>query len=213
VQLPSAARAPQLRDTRLDNPRLIGHEASAAADFPRELGDGELAALLRNADRPTRAAIVLLLAGASPQELARLRWSDIDLADGKVQTPAPSPRRLAFDRAALPWLQDAAQGGDGAALLGASDGDAALEQLGSQLMCAAHDGGLDRPHEVTAEAIRHTYIAFLVRQGARFADITRWVGPLPTRLLSAYSELVPTGPRHDEASIERTHPAIRGAVG
>jgi site-specific recombinase XerD len=82
------------------------------------------------------------------------------------------------------------------------------EALGSQLLCAAHDAGLERIHEISADAVRHTYIAFLVRQGARFADIVRLVGPLDAALLPAYSELAPSGVRLDAAAIEPDFPAV-----
>jgi hypothetical protein len=61
--------------------------------------------------------------------------------------------------------------------------------------------------------LRHTYIAFLVRQGARFADVTRWVGALDAEQLAAYSPLAPTGARLDAGAVVRLFPAVARAVG
>ena len=58
-------------------------------------------------------------------------------------------------------------------------------------------------------ALRHTYVAFLVRQGIRFADLARLVGPIPPEELAAYGALAPTGPRVAIDAIERVLPALR----
>ncbi len=60
--------------------------------------------------------------------------------------------------------------------------------------CAAHDAGLDRAVEITPAVLRHTYIAYLVRQGARLAEIERLVGRLPPSAYADYGRLSPPGP-------------------
>jgi hypothetical protein len=84
-----------------------------------------------------------------------------------------------------------------------------LSDLGTLTLCAAHDAGVERAAEVTPECLRHTYVAFLVRQGVRFADLTSLVGPLPTDVLAAYSALSPAGPRVACESVERVLPPLR----
>lgn len=84
-----------------------------------------------------------------------------------------------------------------------------LGDLGTLTLCAAHDAGIERAAKVTPVCLRHTYVAVLVRQGIRFADLTSLVGPLPTEALAAYSALSPAGPRVPGQSVQRTLPTLQ----
>ena len=48
---------------------------------------------------------------------------------------------------------------------------ASSEDLDAVQLCAAVDSSLPNPGEVTAKAIRHSYIDYLVRQGLRLSDL------------------------------------------
>ena len=76
-------------------------------------------------------------------------------------------------------------------------------------MCAAYDAGLADAHEVTPAILRHTYVAFLLQQGARFADIGRIVGRLPQEELSAYMRLAPAQARVPLEQVDLIPPALR----
>jgi hypothetical protein len=51
-----------------------------------------------------------------------------------------------------------------------------------------------------------------VRQGARFADITRCTGALGSEQLSVYSQLAPAGARRDAAAVQWEFPAFAQAA-
>ncbi|MEO8411373.1 MAG: hypothetical protein ABI478_12465 [Propionivibrio sp.] len=57
--------------------------------------------------------------------------------------------------------------------------------------------------------LRHTYVAFLVRQGIRFADLGQIVGRLSAQALASYQGLSPAGPRQPAEAIDRVLPALR----
>jgi len=78
--------------------------------------------------------------------------------------------------------------------------------LAGMVAAAAHDAGIAVPAEVTPDALRHTYLAFLVRQGARFADLARIAGYLPPAALMAYGPLSPPGPGRAIEGIEIAYP-------
>ena len=181
-----------------------------ARALPRELTSDECSALLRAADRDTRRALALLLSGLSPQEAIALRWQDVDPATATLRiVDGTGARTVQLGAAAVRLFERRAGDDDLPVLPGSSSGGGAtLESLTAQMLCAAHDAGLERVQDVDPAAVRHSYIAFLVRQGARFADLTRWVGPLDADLLSAYSALAPAGVRLDGASIQRDFPAL-----
>ena len=161
------------------------------ADYPafRELAEGEIRAILAAAAADARLAALLLLNGLSTGEIASLRWDQIDLAKREIRLDGASPRTVAMlepTRAILALQAETA----GTRVLGHTP-----EELAADLLCAAYDAGIERPTEVTPEAIRHTYIAFLARQGIRLADLAKIVGRLPAEQVTLYSEYAPAGKR------------------
>jgi polysaccharide biosynthesis transport protein len=177
----------------------VGLLPAAAPSLPRELARAEAAALLAAAGGPARLAVAALLAGLSADELLALRWEDIDRERGVARVGGAAPRDLPLAGVFLEALENAGLATDPPAagpLLQDPQGRAlGAGELDALILCAAHDGGVEAPAEVTAAALRHTYVAYLVRQGVRFADLPAAVGPLPVAALAAYSALAPAGPR------------------
>ena len=176
--------------------------------LPRELTATECAALLGAADADTRRALGLLLSGVAPEEAVMLRWRDIDPATHTLRVGGSASRVVPLGDGAASLLERGSTDADLPLLPGPHGEGATLESLAAQVLCAAHDAGLEHVQDASPAAVRHSYIAYLVRQGARFADLTRWVGPLDAEQLSAYSALAPEGPRLAGASIRRHHPSL-----
>ena len=195
---PSARQLPGDEHARLAAPLAL----------PRELTVGEVAALLRSADADARRAAVLLLAGVSSAELLALRWADVDAETPAVRIGGAQPRQVPLPKAALPLLGERAAAAESHLLRNADDTPLTADALAARLLVAAHDAGIEQAHEVGPEALRHTYLAFLVRQGARFADITRAVGPLAGEQLSAYSQFAPAGSRLEAGAVQWVFPAL-----
>jgi integrase len=178
----------------------------AAAALPRELAPGEVAALWRAADEPGRVAVAALLSGLSATETVALQWTDLDPDGASVGVPGNPPRTLPL----LPALRAALDGlpspGEGPILRAPTGTPFDTADLCGMVAAAAHDAGIAVPAEVTPDALRHTYLAFLVRQGARFADLARVAGYLPPASLMAYGPLSPPGPGRPLDSVELRYP-------
>lgn len=177
--------------------------------LPRELSEEQVATLLHAANDPDRSVIMFLLAGASPEELIALRWGDIDLDRRLAQLTGPSARQIPLPDALGDLLgaqpaQDAERW-----LIPADDRPALRDGIDTRLLCVAHDAGFDEASDVTADCLRHTYIAWLVRQGIRFADLVRIVGPLPRAVLAQYSSLPSLDRREAPGEVDMVHPALR----
>jgi len=195
------------------------HAAVAAADppllapppaLPRELGSAEVAALVGAGDDATRVAMLLLLHGVAPEELSGLRSGDVDLPRRVIRIGGEWPREIAIG-AGLERALAARPAAADAPLVSLRGGRPATpSDLAGAILYAAHDAALERPAELTPGALRHTYIAFLVRQGIRFADLARVVGHLPPEALAAYGDLAPAGPRAPLDSIQLVLPPLRG---
>jgi len=200
-ELPEPAARRRLADD--DRPRL-----AAPLSLPRELTVAEASALLRGSDAGSRRAVTLLLSGLSIEEALSLRWSDADANAAAVRVGGAPSRTVPLTAGAIAQLGERATDAEALVLTGAGGAPLTPDELAAQVLVAAHDAGIERPQEITPQALRHTYVAFLVRQGARFADITRWVGALDADLLSAYSQLAPRGERIEASAVQRLFPAL-----
>jgi uncharacterized protein involved in exopolysaccharide biosynthesis len=178
----------------------------ATPSLPRELSPAEATALWRAADPQGKVAIVALLSGLSGAETVALRWSDLDLAAEAVRVPGSLARTLPISTALREGLAALGAPGNGHVLAtptreGFDDAD-----LAGMVGAAAHDAGIAVPAEVTPDALRHTYLAFLVRQGARFADLAKIAGHLPPAAFMAYGPLSPPGPGRPLDAIQLAYP-------
>jgi len=178
---------------------------------PRELGPAEVTALLAAADETARLAIVLLLSGVTAEEAAALERSDIDLKRRVIKIRGESPREIALSDFVATRLPTGPARPGTKVLPAGHGGELAANDLAAAILCAAHDASIERSADVTPACLRHTYIAFLVRQGLRFADLTRIVGPLAPDALAEYSELAPPGPRIGADDADLVFPALRSA--
>jgi uncharacterized protein involved in exopolysaccharide biosynthesis len=179
---------------------------------PRELADREIGALVAATTEDARLVVVGLLMGLTAEELAALRWDQINLPGGMIRLDGEGARSMPLAEplqglvAARRRQQPEAEG----AVLRRADGEPlAADEIGRLVLFGAYDAALDQPHEVTAQALRYTYLSFLLRQGVRAADIGRIAGPIPQQELLAYMQLHSPAARRPIDEIERVLPALR----
>jgi integrase len=179
---------------------------------PRELTDTEIIALMRATSDEGHLILTGLLSGLSAEELVALDWDQIDLDAGTIRVTGDSIRTLPLNDALrnLIAARRASQPEVAGTLLHSpAGGPLSLDDIGSLVMYAAYDAGLDGADEATPRALRHTYLVYLLRQGIRFADIGRIIGRLPPHELSAYMRYAPSQPRRPLEQIDLTLPALR----
>jgi succinoglycan biosynthesis transport protein ExoP len=178
----------------------------ATPSLPRELSPFEAAALWNAADAQGRIAIAALLNGLSASETVALQWSDVDASSGSVHVPGNPPRTVPMGAGLREALTPIRQTDDGPVLVTPTRTALEPADLAGMVAAAAHDAGLAVAGGVTTEALRHTYLAFLVRQGARFADLARIAGYLPPTALMAYGPLSPPGPGRPLDAVNLSYP-------
>lgn len=175
----------------------------------RELMPAEVNALLAAADEQSRLIVALLLAGATPEDIAMLTAGDIG-PDGHLRLagrtedlslPANCLTVLAHRGAAAPGPDVPLFQQPGSAPLTTTDLDATLTYL-------AHDAGISRPDEISVAALRHTYFAYLVRQGLRLGDLPRVGGALAPALLASYAPYAPPGAGRRLEEIDAVYPVL-----
>jgi len=184
---------------------------AAQTGFPRELTAAEIATLTAASRPPVDVLIAALLSGLAPHEVAVLAWPQVDLTTGRVTVegdstrivPLSPPARLLFKHA----YETRMAGSDGP--LRSHDGASPqIADLDGLLVCTAHDAGLAHADAVTSDALRHTFLCHLVRQGARLADVPRLVGPISPTLLATYGRFAPAGPGRPLEEIDLTPPGL-----
>ena len=192
-------------------PRLQGTDLALLPQplrFPRELHEEEVAALLRAAEAGPRLAMLLLLSGVDSDELLALRWQDVDADCSVLRVQGDSARDVPVAMPVGELLRASRASAEADAFVAGGTRPPTRDAVDAQILCAAHDAGIEQPAQVNAASLRHTYLAFLVRQGIRFADLTRLVGPLRAEVVGAYSALSPHGTRTPKPHVDLLHPAL-----
>jgi len=184
---------------------------AAEKGLPRELTAAEIATLTAASRPPVDVLIAGLLSGLAPHEVAALTWPLVDVAGGHITVEGEGARTVPLSPAARLLFKQAYEtrmaGSDGPLRShdGASPQPADLDGL---LACTAHDAGLVHAEEITSDALRHTFLVHLVRQGARLAEVPRIVGPISPTLLASYGRFAPAGPGLPLEEIDLTPPGL-----
>lgn len=203
-----------LRDTAMPPPLPAQRAALLPAQqvAPRELTEAEIEALIAAAGDQGRLACLALLSGLGTEELLALRWDQVDLDHGVIRVAGESARTMPLSQPLQGLLAALKAGRDlrGVPVLHSSRGTALdTAELDSLVLCAAHDAGIEPASQITPAVLRHTYIAFLVRQGIRFADLGQVVGRLSAQSLASFEGMSPPAPRRSADAIDRVLPAVR----
>jgi succinoglycan biosynthesis transport protein ExoP len=198
---PQAAGAIDFQQTRgksLEQPQ----NKSLASPFYRELTTEELKELLNASSLKGKQLIGLLLSGLTLEEAASLQADQIDSEKGIIALAHSSHRTLHLNR---PLKSLFTQSGGNPVWI--TESNRSTEDLAACLLCAALDLGVD-PLEFSAEAIRHSYILYLVRQGLRLSALEEIVGYIEPLAISEYSTYAPAQKGRSIDAIELLHPAL-----
>ncbi|MDD5578905.1 MAG: integrase [Methylobacter sp.] len=186
-------------------PKPLEQKKNNALKSPlyRELSTSQLKTILKASNLKTKQFISLLLSGLSIDEATYLKADQINMEKGTITLTGPVPRIITINHLLKSLFEQS--GGHPA---WNADNPNSSEDLAASLLCAAIDSGLSNPMEITAEAIRHSYIAYLVRQGLRLSDLDLIVGYLAPFAISTYSAY--STPEQGRAidDIELLHPAL-----
>lgn len=169
----------------------------------RQLMGGEVEALWELANDDERQLIGLLLSGLQLHELGTLDESAFDLArcalhlsgnGSRTLTLAPALCNLLASAESLPAWREAP--------------DRDLRELRSRIPLLAMDAGLAHAAEVSANVLRHTYLVYLVRQGARLTELHRVAGPMGAAEVQRYAPYSPSGASRPLEQLDLTYPAL-----
>jgi uncharacterized protein involved in exopolysaccharide biosynthesis len=193
-------------------PEALANQSPVALAAPpaRELSADEQRSLLAEAAPEQIPLLVCLLCGLTAGEAAALRVADVETLSGRLTVGGDGTRVLDVGPALAAIVARYASDQLDTPLLRAPSGKQMTEaDVRGVVMTAALDAGIAKAHEVTPSTLRHTYVAFIARQGLRFSDLGRLVGPTPAEDLNALAALAPGIRRVGLDQIEKILPAVR----
>ena len=176
---------------------------SLSSSLFRELSVHQMKILLDAANLKGKQIIALLLTGLSLDEAASLKAEQLDFHKATITISGSAPRTLALNSALKALFARS-----GNRPVWDTDKSVSSNDLAAVLLCSAVDSGLDAPCEITSEAIRHSYIAYLIRQGIRLNDLEQITGYLEPAEISEYSFYPTVQKDHGIDHIELVHPAL-----
>jgi succinoglycan biosynthesis transport protein ExoP len=184
----------------------------APSPMPRQLDDPDIAALIAAANEDTRFAVLALLSGLTAEEVVALSWEEVDLPDAAIRVAGAYGRSIPIEdplRGLLEVRRERQPEATGAVLRRRGGTGIDAQQLREIVQHAAYDAGLDQPQEVTPPVLRYTWLAFLLRQGLRAADVAEIAGPVPHEELMASMEIHSPKIKQPAHRIDRVLPILR----
>lgn len=167
----------------------------------KEIAAEQINALVKAANSKEQQLLALLLSGLTLEEIATLQAEDIDLEHDELVIAGASPRRVPLN----PLLKMRLHEG-GFCLVNPSRETLSQADLGALLTCTIVDAGLPVTEDISAASLRHTYIAYLVRQGLRLAELEKVVGYIAPAELSTYSIYAPIGSKRGIHEVNLFYP-------
>ena len=202
----AASQSPAL-ETAPATPEIAHDQRLYLAEArPRELISAEIDALWSLSDPSCRQFMALLLSGLTVEECRGLDSRAFDLEQGLVHVPGDVPRDVPL----APRLIELFGAYQSVPLWDSRVAHASVDELANRIGLLAHDAGLSQPDQVNPAALRHTYIAYLVRQGARLTELSRQLGPVLSADLGRYSALAPAGQAKPLSDVDIFYPLPMG---
>jgi integrase len=138
---------------------------------------------------------MLLLSGVSPEEAASLDWQDISFETGALNIKGDNQRQITLSDHTIEAFRRFSNNEkhQGSIWLDTNNSHMPIHDLEAMISCASFDAGLANADEINSNSLRHTYLAFLARQGIRLSEFQHICGPISPITLRHYGRYSPPG--------------------
>ncbi len=154
---------------------------------PRLLTQAECQALYQVANRDGKVALTLIMHGVTVQESLALTYEQIDVQNCQITIQGALPRTVALSDHAVELFTPMVAQGQPDQSVWVAEMDS--EQLDHMIVNMGHDAGVAYPEQLNTASLRHTYLTFLVTQGARLNDLEQIAGYVSPSQLSVYRQV------------------------
>ena len=168
----------------------------------RLLSQQDCQLLYDGANRSGKVAMALCLNGVSPTELAALSADSLDAESHSLHLSGAYARTLVLPEPVVSALVAMASA-EQASIWPEPMDQAHLDQL---MINAAHDAGLAFPDQLSIAVIRHSYLTYLVSQGARLNDLEQVAGYINPTELGQYRGVNRQGETSDLSALQLSYP-------
>ncbi len=171
--------------------------------LPQEISNQDFDILIQAANHKGKQLISLLLSGLTLKEISLLHIKDIDLNNDILSIQGTSARKIPLNYALKIIFSN-----NNYCLMDTQEQSLSIEELSAILHYSVIDSGLPGGNEIDVDAIRHSYIIYLVQQGMRLSDLELIIGEVSASTLSGYSIYSPATPGRSFNEIDFQHPAL-----
>ncbi len=177
-----------------------------APDGPleKEFSTEQLRMVYQTSSLKGRQLLALLLTGLTLEESTLIELDDFDFPNHQLAITGATPRVIT-----VPAIIHSLFEHSSPCPLWKSTPKATAKELAALLTCMANDAGIPDPEEFTAEAIRHSYIIYLLKQGLRLQDLEQILGHINPVMLSRYRIYTQPGANRPLSEIDLLHPALK----
>lgn len=158
------------------------------APLPRELTQQEITSIWQHSPLKGKQLLSMLLSGINIDEAATIARDNFDLEHNTIKLSGKHPRSLHLS----PDLKSILAESDHAPVWQSSN--LSGDDLRAFLSCTAADAGIEQFEQVNETALQHTYLCYLVRQGAKLSELENVCGYLSPSALNYFRTLSPAGP-------------------
>lgn len=176
-------------------------QLAAQGSSIRELSIEESQRFYKAVSAEAKGLIGLIYAGLNVDELAQLNQQQFS-ADFS-QLNLSSGRQLALHPALSETIKEYVESNSQDSFWISIDSVKDFDQF---LANEAHDAQLNEPDSITIEALRHTYILYLVGLGVKLKDISKIVGQISQSDLAKYRNNQKVGSSVDIKSVDIHYP-------
>ncbi len=193
--LPPVMQTPQLPG----RPSILPLEQS----MPEELTDSDLHLFWQQSTARGKQLIGILLSGISIDEAALIETQHIDLQLNTIDIQGDHSRTIEISEGLAELFR---QSKNRPAWQSSCGGN--VEDLVALLACLATDADMDS-HRFSNQALRHSYLLYLVRQGVKLSELADQVGYISPSALTVYRAQSPQGAGKVIGEIDRVHPLLK----
>ena len=161
-----------------------------------ELGVNDIEKLFAATNKQGQTVIAGLLSGLTIDEITALSPDQIDMEGLQLNILGVNSRTIRLSPGLAKQLANF------------EEKPTEKGQVESLVVCAAFDSGLPDPTEINSDLIRHTYVAYLVRQGLRLSDLEEIIGAVPAEELAGYAVYLPIETRKAVNEITLVYPVL-----
>jgi len=186
--------------------RNLAAQNQYALDAPleKEFSTEQLRIVYQTSSLKGRQLLALLLTGLTLEESTLIERDDFDFPNHQLAITGATPRVIT-----VPAIIHSLFEHSSPCPLWKSTTKATAKELAALLTCMANDAGIPDPEEFSAEAIRHSYIIYLLQQGLRLQDLEQILGHINPVTLSRYRIFSQPGSNPTLSEINLVHPALK----